>query len=224
MPIYGKLSKARARKSIAKGELEGKIISRQKLLRRENTMRVLETQNEQHWLYHNTSLKKMQSLLGINLTDLVSKRITTKPKQKPVVVDWGCSNGTAIRTLAKKFEGKAECYGVSHRTYPEWKTNRDSKKVKFVHSTANDFFRYFKDGSIDLFYAHQALLHLPNEVEYIQRVLPKLATGGKLVANLDLFNLGKYQEYTKDKMPIRMGKSIFKVESNGRAIVITRIG
>jgi len=221
MPVYGKLSKARTSKKSIIGELDGKIVSRQKLLRRNTATRVFGTEQEQSWYYHNTPLRKMQSLLGINLSDIVAKKIAAK--QKPVVVDWGCSNGTAIRSLAKKFNGKAQCYGVSHRTYPEWRTNRDSKKVNFIHTTANDFFRYFKDGSIDLFYAHQALLHLPNEVGYIQRVLPKLATGGKLVANLDLFNMWKYQEYTKDKMPIKIGKSIFKVESNGSAIVITRM-
>ncbi len=223
MPIYGKLSKARTSKKIVKGELDGKIISRQKLLQRNTTTRVLGTEQEQSWLYHNTPLKKMQSLLGINLTQIVADKIAVKNKQKPVVVDWGCSNGTAIRSLAKKFEGKAECYGVSHRTYPEWKTNRDSKKVKFIHSTANDFFRYFKDGSIDLFYAHQALLHLPNEVEYIQKVLPKLSTGGKLVANIDLFNMWKYKEFNKSTSPLKIGKAFFRIQSNGRAMIITRI-
>ena len=38
-----------------------------------------------------------------------------------------------------------------------------------------------------------------------------------------IFNDEKYKDYTRDKMPIKIGKSIFKVESNGRAIVITRM-
>ncbi len=220
MPLYGKGMKGKVTYSYQK-HLDKLTITRESRVKKPRGVRVTYYDNESHWLYHNTTLKQMQKNMGLNITEIIRKKI--KPNQPPIVVEWGCSNGVALAGIARKFGEKAKYYGLSHRAYPEWMTSKSLKRIKLIHAPAEDFFRYFKDASIDVFYAHQALHWLAEQPEYIKRVLPKLKVGGVLATTIDSERLEEFIQLSKKSKPLKIGKSTYKVESNGRGLAFTRL-
>jgi hypothetical protein len=136
-------------------------------------------QRDSHsWPIERTPLRTVMATLRINLVREAEKRAKQK---RPVVVDWGCGEGSAITFLAhetKKLKNSPKLYGFSNRAYSTWAENQ---AVKFIHAPAEDFARYFKDSSIDILYSHQSLHHLPEE--YTLSLIPKLSKRGILVTN-----------------------------------------
>jgi len=110
------------------------------------------------------------------------KKISEKVKN-PVIVDWGCGKGTAITELAYNFKN-AKCYGFSKEYYAKWEDNIESG-VKFIHATAEDFKRYFKNNSIDVLYSYVGLYHLPKQqiIDYIKEIIPKIKKNGFIIFN-----------------------------------------
>ena len=111
-----------------------------------------------------------------------------KMRQRPlVVVDWGCGTGRAISSLAIKFKENVHAFGFSKDSYKEWEEVREAK---LIHAPEEDFFRYFKDESIDALYSHLGLVHLAplgfdadyglmaKAIDYIARVFRKISRGG----------------------------------------------
>ncbi len=111
-----------------------------------------------------------------------------KIRQRPlVVVDWGCGTGRAISSLAIKFKENVHAYGFSKDSYKEWE---DVREAKLIHAPAEDFFRYFKDESIDALYSHLGLVHMAplgfdvdyglrtKAIDYIAKVFRKISRGG----------------------------------------------
>jgi len=119
----------------------------------------------------------------------------TKLKRKPVIVDWGCERGRAIKELsnAPELTGRVKAYGFGDLARKEW-LNKDAAGVTFIHSPAEDFRRYFKDKSIDIIYSLAGIEHVES-AEYVRSLLPKLTVGGKLVTTIgnELFEF--YEKY-----------------------------
>jgi len=141
-----------------------------------------------YWLENNTAVKLIEWMLRYPVKDHVAK---LAKRTKPVVVDWGCGGGAAAAEVAKTVQ-ESKVYGFSANSHKDWNTiiNGDKKKgikpvknVKFIHADAEDFFRYFKDNSIDFLYSRLGICHLDSQAEYLKRLVPKLKPGGIIVTD-----------------------------------------
>jgi len=167
MPVYGKGRGCRAKKNM-------KMIDHALIAGAKRRFRP-----EKHfWPYEETSLKCVERNFGFSLTGEIARRCGNA-KSQVTVLDWGCGKGTAATELAQ-FGGKnVKVYGCSDVSYEEWLKN---DKVKFIHETAEDTLRYFKDGSLDIIYSYYGLWHLEKSpVPYIGRLAQKLKKGGKII-------------------------------------------
>lgn len=138
------------------------------------------------WGVQSTPLDSVEFELGFQLKNHVEN---LSRKSSPIVVDFGCGEGDAAAEIAMDVP-KSRVYGFSDNSYRNWNRiiNGDKKKdakpvqnVKFIHAEAKDFFRYFKDNSIDLLYSRLGLVHVPEQVEYLKQLIPKLRKGGSIV-------------------------------------------
>jgi len=127
----------------------------------------------------------------------------------PVVIDWGCGEGTTIEAVAKSCP-KARCYGYSMEFYDTWKK---SEKVKYIHAPSGELKRYLKDESVDVIYSHMGLRHLyaKKQLEEINALIPKLKIGGKLM--IDELNEGTVDKlYDREDLRFEYGERGYKVE------------
>jgi len=161
MPVYGK---GRKIKPTQRGKIE----------RIEGEIKVEKIAG---YILENSSLRKVEKNLYFNISGFVKDLIDNG--KKPVVMDWGCAKGKAAAQLGKKFS-ETKVFGVSDVAYKSWKR---SKNVNFIHETKEDALRYFKNGSIDLIYSHYGLSWIKEIDPYLEKLLPKLKKGGKLVSD-----------------------------------------
>lgn len=138
------------------------------------------------WGDENSSLRAIEWDLSFRITEHVAE---LAKKSTTVVVDWGCGKGAAIAELVAQIP-KSRGYGFSGDSFREWNeilNGNKAKKIKpatnvtFIHADANDFFRYFRNNSIDVLYSHLGLEHLDNQLEYLKRLISKLKKGGIIV-------------------------------------------
>lgn len=136
------------------------------------------------WPITRTSLKDIEQRLMFPISNYT--RDLCKKKGSPIIIDWGCGEGVAIAEISRKFP-KAKCYGFSDISYKSW---NKVKKAKFIHDTENDFFTYFKDGSIDFLYSNHGLEHLKKAgikvSDYFKRLIPKMKIGGIFVCQTEV--------------------------------------
>jgi SAM-dependent methyltransferase len=128
------------------------------------------------WCSESNTLRRVERNFGVSLIKTVKQKL--KRKKKLTVVSWGCGKGIADTGLAKRFGSKIRVYGFSDMAYKEWLKNN---KVYFIHSSQEQFGRYFKDNSIDLLYSHKGLLHVSPLIPYFESLLPKLKKQGILI-------------------------------------------
>lgn len=166
MPVY--------KKGKRKVVEQRKIIREKQKRNKQQSKRVLI--DDPGWAIRRTPLKHIERRLKFPISNYV--RDICKRAGNPIVIDWGCGEGVAINEIARKFP-KAGCYGFSDVSYKNW---NKVKKVKFIHATANDFFRYFKNESVDLVYSFLGLDFIEIRFKkYIENIVPKLKVGGKIV-------------------------------------------
>jgi ubiquinone/menaquinone biosynthesis C-methylase UbiE len=172
MPVYRKGRKVTAEKVLIRPDFNRKRMSERRWL----------------WAFEQGSLRDMENALRFPIKKHVKQ---LAKKTNPVVVDWGCGWGNAAAELAAA-EPKAKVYGFSRDSYGNWNTiingNKNEGKeplqnVKFIHAVANDFFRYFKNNSIDLIYSRLGIKHVLIQGEYIKRMIPKLKIGGIIITD-----------------------------------------
>jgi trans-aconitate methyltransferase len=127
----------------------------------------------EEWPLESTGILMLETWLDFPIREFVRNRYATR-SHRPVVVDWGCGQGQGIEGIAKDIP-TARCIGFSDKRYVRWNS---VENVDFIHRPANDFFRFFKDGSIDFLYSHMGMEHLRDNPAYIQKLIPKLRPGG----------------------------------------------
>ena len=180
MPVFGK------------GRLGKRVVKRQilrisELSGRRSTRRYLP---QEKYRVVATPLREIRQLFHLLFSPKkpFSIQRQLKMRQRPlVVVDWGCGTGRAISSLAIKFKENVHAFGFSKDSYKEWEEVREAK---LIHAPEEDFFRYFKDESIDALYSHLGLVHLAplgfdadyglmaKAIDYIARVFRKISRGG----------------------------------------------
>lgn len=189
MPVYGK-------KSIARRNVEKKFhnssffrrkkprlyLNRQFLQPRRITSKIGKGKRELFdaggWLFNSARLSTVERHVGFKIGEHVQE--LSRQIQSPVIVDWGCGDGRSISEISK-LAPSARCYGFSNQYYAKWKKN---EAVKFIHADTGDFFRYFKDNSINLIYTRLGLVHLlgkPFATNYMTKLIAKLSIEGKLI-------------------------------------------
>ena len=111
------------------------------------------------------------------IRDAIRERIEAG-ENSPVVVDWGCGNGTALTQIAREIPA-AKCYGLSDQFFDAWKENTHAT---FIHATVDDFGRYLKPNSVDIAFSRLGIVHLNYlEQEKQLRMLARaLKVGGKI--------------------------------------------
>ncbi len=140
------------------------------------------------WGYNGVNIKPIEKLLDFPIMDHIGKLCKTT---SPVVVDWGCGKAISTEEIARA-NPNARVYGFSKESYLHWnllfmggktKKGSASKNLKLIHAEANDFFRYFKNSSIDFMFSRLGLVHLKNLPLYLERVVPKLKVGGMIITD-----------------------------------------
>lgn len=151
-----------------------------------------------YWGAIDRKIKVIEASVSYPIMKMVQRMI--RDGEKPVIVDWGCGKGTAISELARK-NPKAKFYGVSDQFYPNWLR---IKSAKFIHAPAEDFFRYFKNNSIDILYSSAAIEYLKEKLpDYVKMLLPKLRKSGVLALNLPQKQVIEINETVKNIKGIR---------------------
>jgi len=155
--------------------------------------------------------------------NFIDRRFRETGRQQ-VVLDWGCAKGRTIGELASELGDKVHAYGFSRDSYRQWK---DVDGVKFIHSTKEDLLRYLKDGSVDLTFSFSAIENLfeielnsksRKGISYIQKLVPKLAKGGRIVFEPFTYTGPKVIDAIRRALD---GKA--EVEFSGRVLTITKI-
>jgi ubiquinone/menaquinone biosynthesis C-methylase UbiE len=108
------------------------------------------------------------------------------PRQRNVVLDFGCGVGRLTRALASHFD---QYIGVDISDSMvaqarEW--NRDCTRCRFILNTGADL-RIFESASIDLIYTKYVLQHLPSRAlvhSYLREFVRILRPGGLLALQL----------------------------------------
>lgn len=158
------------------------VLSRARRIDGKNRVRVAS-----HGAYRmlDSSLRQVESAMGISLHDLVHARAVDGVK--PVVVDWGCGSGRAIEELGLATKGVARCLGVSDESFVEWNGRAG---VEFIHASTGSWARFFKPGSIDVLFSHHGFEHVLSEKgahEFAVRVfdaVKRLKPGGLFAITL----------------------------------------
>ncbi len=152
------------------------------------------------WGFKKTRLEVVENGLGFRVREHVAELCK---HGSPVVVDWGCGNGTATATLAKT-NPKARVIGFSKDSYRKWfsflhgtKRTNPNTNLRFIHAEAADFARYFKNGTIDLMYSSLGLTHLKNLNQYLQPLIIKLKVGGLIVTDVSTLDEHYYDLFRK---------------------------
>ena len=175
MPIYGRPSEARGRK-------EAGIIPEEKSIFQEEGKRGL-TEPRQ-WKDKESSLQWIE-WSGIPISRLITER-RDSGIARPVVVDWGCGKGPAIVSVAERFPD-ADCIGYSRESYPEWGVRTNAR---FVQAPTGSLHRYLKDGSVDIIYSYEGIMHMqmgefpgggkPERLKEVESLIWKLKHGGEM--------------------------------------------
>ncbi len=179
------------------------------------------------WNFESTSLARISEILHVDLVG------TVRALQKPVVVDWGCGYGDAVRELAKDCP-HARCFGFSKENYEPWRQlTRDHPNLAFVHGHAGQFKRYFRrggKGTVDLIYSHGGLGHVGGSASRVpssgvahweqrgmnllkryinEEIVPALKVGGRLIVeNVTVISEGSLDEFLKDNPKIRVHRGL----------------
>jgi hypothetical protein len=128
------------------------------------------------WKIINTPLSE----LHLPVVEAVQGRIAAG-ETEPVVVEWGCGDGTAIEELAERFP-QARCYGYAREHYKKWD---NSTSVKYIHAPTGELRRYLKDETVDVVYSRMAMGYLQRNPEVYHReiegLIPKLKHGGSMI-------------------------------------------
>lgn len=201
MPIYGKGRTTRARKSYP---VDIMLITRGQGGKR----RLVGTCG---WDVHRSTIAEIEKTSGYPIRKELWKKFnkTGKPLS---VLDWGCGNGRAATELAKEFGSALRVYGCGDEFYKEWVQN---SSVHFIHETAYDSLRYFKNNSLDLVYSHYALHYLREALpEYINKLAPKLKKGGKIIIAGE-----RYEKFPFKTKKFRVGNNVFKAKETIRTRV-----
>jgi len=173
------------------------------------------------WGSEGVLIEDTEFVLGVPLQKQVANRCKTG---NPVVVEWGCGRGHSIADLARN-NPRAKLYGFSKESYREWNKllNKDPKNakkqntnLKFIHAEADDFFRYFKDNSIDIMFSKLGLCHLANFSQYLREVVPKLKVGGIIITDTPTLASGYHNliGFSKSKTKKRK-QPFFELDKKG---------
>ena len=128
-----------------------------------------------YWPVEFSGIHAVEASMDFPIREFIKNKYAAG-NNKPVVVDWGCGSGCAIQQIARQIP-KAKCIGFSEKRYLEWNKHSDAE---FIQAVEKDFFRYFKDNSIDFLFSHLGIEHLKNPAEYVQKIIPKLKVGGTI--------------------------------------------
>jgi SAM-dependent methyltransferase len=108
------------------------------------------------------------------------------PRERGVVLDFGCGVGRVARPLASHFENYigVDISQPMIEQAGEW--NKDCTRCRFVLNTARDL-RAFESASADMVYTKKVLQHLPTQGilrSYLSELVRILRPGGLLVFQL----------------------------------------
>jgi SAM-dependent methyltransferase len=108
------------------------------------------------------------------------------PRERKVVLDFGCGVGRLTQSLASRFEAYIGV-DISESMLEEARTwNRDCTHCRFVLNTTADL-RPFESASVDLIYTRYVLQHLPSTelvLSYVSEFVRILRPDGLLVFQL----------------------------------------
>lgn len=108
------------------------------------------------------------------------------PRERRLVLDFGCGVGRMTRPLAARFESYIGVDISEPMIAQAQQWNRDCARCRFVLNTTGDL-RVFESGSIDLIYTRFVLQHLPSAAlvkSYLRDFVRLLRPGGVLVFQL----------------------------------------
>ena len=96
--------------------------------------------------------------------------------------------------------------------------------MDFIHAEAEQFFNYFKDGSIDLLYSSAAIEHLWERLpDYVRRLVPKLTGNGVMALELPPYQIEEVSEVWAMRLGFDVEMEVMR-EGFGSSAILTRTG
>ncbi len=132
---------------------------------------VLKSVSKDHWGTTNTPFRLVNEHIGEykwQLKEKLYKLARTRPNS--VVIDWGCGEGSAAKTVAELFPD-LKVIGFSDIAYNGWK-KRTPKNLEYLHTTKEALERYLSVNKIKvgLIFSNLGLTHLTG-TEFVNHLI-----------------------------------------------------
>jgi hypothetical protein len=151
-----------------------------------------------HWAMHNSDLAVVEEGLAFPLRVYV-QQLVARSNSMPVILEWGCGEGNAVRDLAadEQIKGKALIFGYSDEWFRCW---NDIRGVKFLFFVKEHLIEYFKRTELEanVVFSHGAMeyLHEQEFVEYLRAMAEIMRPGAILLFPANQLRRPEFLEVT----------------------------
>ncbi len=152
------------------------------------------------WAMFESDLTVVEGNLGFSIRNHVKTLIAQNQSRKPVILEWGCGNGNAVKDLTNEPEikGKALIFGYGDIWDVDW---NKADGVKFLFFVKEHLAEYLRRAGIqlDFVFTHGAMNYLEGEdlVQHLRDLATVIVPGGKILFD-SAFNCQKKLAETAD--------------------------
>jgi len=141
--------------------------------------------NQIPWRVFTSNLQTVEETTGFLVREHCRQLVrTTPPYRRPVILEWGCGAGNAVRDLTTdpQIVGRALIFGYSDVWDKCWNSVDGVKFLFFVKEHLTEFFRRSK-LKIDFIFTHFGLEHLngDDQFDHLRDLASILSPGGVIV-------------------------------------------
>jgi hypothetical protein len=170
------------------------------------------TSNATYWGVNGTSLSDMQEQAGFPIYEHVRTLIDAMRPKRPVVLDWGCGWGTALKHLAEDpvIRKEARLFGYSDTWYQHWNKVEGVKFLFFVKEHLPEYFRR-AHIQVDFIMSHAGLdtmLHEAGLVNHVRALGSVMREGAIMLIPTTIWDRPELHE-VEDMFSIRCGNPNF---------------
>ncbi len=154
-----------------------------------------------HWGLFCSDLPFVETSLGFPISEHVKGLISQTPSRMPVVLEWGCGIGNAVKDLTNEpgIKGKALIFGYGDVWDVDW---NKADGVKFLFFVKEHLVEYLRRAEIqvDFIFTHGAMNYLKGEtlVRHLKDLATVIVSGGTIIFPTGFSGVRKELEQVTD--------------------------
>jgi hypothetical protein len=138
-----------------------------------------------HWGMFHSKLSTAEECSGFPIREHCGGLVARNPGAKPVILEWGCGAGEAVKELTAdpQIKGKVLVFGYGDTWDVCWNEARGVKFLFFVKEHLAEYFRRAR-LKIDFIFTHgglETMLHGDELPTHLRDLASVMATGGMIV-------------------------------------------